>query len=88
MDKIKEKEGKPLICLTNHPGFIAVCKKMSGPLKYEDAYEGPRRKKFHHLAYRQFVQWSWYYLGRYIRVALRSCVGSSIRAHFRPSGDE
>ena len=84
------------MCITDHPGFIAVCTNVWAietacfyyKQQYEVAYEGPRHKEFHHVAYRQFVQWIWHYLGRHVRVVLPSFVVSCIRAHFPPPGDE
>ena len=96
LDKLNDREGEPLNCITDHPGFIAVCTNVWAletawyyyKQQYEDAYEGPRHKKFRHVAYRQFVQWIWHYLGRHVRVVLPSCAVSCIRAHFPPGEEE
>ncbi len=80
-EKVDEAEDEPISCITDHPGFIAVCTNVWSletawhqyKQQYDNPYEGPRHKKLRHVAYRQFVQWIWHYLGRHVRVILPSC---------------
>ena len=51
------------------------------------ANEGPEHDVNRHIAY-QLVRWCWGVLGKKVRVFLRSCAVSCIRAHFPPPGDE
>lgn len=92
----KELEVEPS-CITQHPGFSAVCLKTyvlkTAWYQYRQqygnrAYDGPQHKKNRHIAYRQFVRWCWGFLGKAIRVPLPSCVVCCIRAHFPPPGLE
>lgn len=84
-------------CVTQHPGFSAVCLNpyvlRTAWYQYRQqyankAFDGPLHKKNRHIAYRQFVRWCWGFLGKEIRVPLPSCVVSCIRAHFPPPGLE
>lgn len=92
---LKMKNG--MECITNHPGFNAVCldpfSLQVAWLSYKQQYggnqfEGPIHAKYRHIAYRQLVRWCWEYLGKDFRVVLPSCAVSCIRAHFPPPGDE
>lgn len=84
-------------CITNHPGFHAVCLNVwvlqTAWLQFKQqygatAYEGAEHKRNRHIAYRQLVRWCWGILGRDIRVTLPSCAVCCIRAHFPPPGLE
>lgn len=87
---------QPLSCITEHPGFLAVCTNkwvlrtawFQYKQQYQNAYEGPEHKQYRHVAYRQFVRWCWGFLGKDIRVVLPSCAVMCIRAHFPPPGLE
>ena len=58
-----EAEGlnEPLVCITQHPGFNAVCLNhwvlqtawYQYKQQYQDPYEGTEHKKMRHIAYRQ-----------------------------------
>lgn len=87
----------PYQCITDNPGFQAVClnpwvlqvawyqyKQQYGT----DAVEGPEHKINRHVAYRQLVRWCWGGIGKDIRVVLPSCAVSCVRAHFPPPGQE
>ena len=87
----------PPSCITNHPGFLAVC--INGCVlqtawyQYKqqcstDGHKGPIYKRNRHIAYRQFVRWCWGFLGREIRVVLPSCAVMCIRQHFPAPGPE
>lgn len=85
------------VCITNNPGFQAVClnywvlQAAWNQYKQEygaKAFEGPEHKKQRHVAYRQLVRWCWSVLGKEIRVVLPSCAVSCIRAYFPPPGLE
>ena len=83
-------------CITQHPGFLAVCTNKwvlqtawyQYEQQYRDAYEGPEHKQMRHIAYRQLVRWCWGSLGNEIRVVLPSCAVMCIRQHFPPPGLE
>ena len=86
----------PPQCITQHPGFAAVCLNrwvlktawLQYKQEYKDSYEGPEHKQFRHIAYRQLARWCWGYLGKELRVVLPSCAVMCIRAHFPPPGLE
>ena len=83
-------------CITQHPGFTAVCLNKwvlrtawhQYKQQYTNSYEGPEHKQFRHIAYRQLARWCWGYLGKEVRVVLPSCAVMCIRAHFPPPGHE
>lgn len=93
-----EAEGlaEPPVCITQHPGFHAVCLNRwvlqtawyQYKQQYHEAYEGPPHKQNRHIAYRQLARWCWGILGREVRVVLPSCAVCCIRAHFPPPGIE
>ena len=94
-----EAEGlaEPPVCITQHPGFHAVCLNCwvlqtawyQYIQQYHEAYEGPPHKQNRHIAYRQgLARWCWGILGREVRVVLPSCAVCCIRAHFPPPGIE
>ena len=87
----------PYQCITDNPGFQAVClnpwvlqvawyqyKQQYGT----DAFEGQEHKIDRHVAYRQLVRWCWGVIGKDIHVVLPSCAVSCIWAHFPPPGQE
>lgn len=87
----------PITCITNNPGFKAVCLNRwvleaawSQYRQYygNKAHEGPEHKRNRHIAYRQLVRWCWGVLGKEIRVVLPSCAVMCIRAQFPPPGLE
>ena len=87
----------PPICITNHPGFKAVCLNVwvlqTAWMQYKQqygtkAYDGPEHKRNRHIAYRQLTRWCWGVIGKDIRVVLPSCAVCCIRAHFPPPGLE
>ncbi|XP_068739362.1 P2X purinoceptor 7-like [Montipora capricornis] len=88
--------GELPVCITQHPGFSAVCLNRwvlqtawyQYKQQYTDAYEGPDHKQKRHIAYRQLARWCWGLLGKQIRVVLPSCAVCCIRAHFPPPGIE
>lgn len=93
----EEKLTDPITCITNNPGFKAVCLNRwvleAAWFQYRQyygtkRYEGPEHKRNRHIAYRQLVRWCWGTVGREIRVALPSCAVMCIRAHFPPPGLE
>ena len=98
--KVSEEDhlNDPITCITNNPGFKAVCLNRwvleAAWYQYrqqygsEVNYEGPEHKKNRHTAYRQLVRWCWGVLGKEIRVVLPSCAVMCIRAHFPPPGLE
>ena len=71
----------PPNCITQHPGFAAVCLNKwvlrtawhQYKQQYQESYEGPEHKQFRHIAYRQLARWCWGYLGKEVRVVLPSC---------------
>ncbi|XP_070559470.1 uncharacterized protein [Ptychodera flava] len=81
-------------CITLHPGFASVCLDRwvleTAYYQYRQEYGKMRQfqqnERDRYIAYRQFVRWSWGFLGRHVRVPLPSCVISKIREHF-PSSD-
>lgn len=83
-------------CITQHPGFSAVCLNKwvlqtawyQYRQQYNNAYEGPDHKRYRHIAYRQLARWCWGWLGKEVRVILPSCAVMCIRAHFPPPGLE
>jgi len=83
-------------CITQHPGFQAVCTNkwvlrtawFQYKQQYKDAYKGPEHKQYRHIAYRQLARWCWGFLGKDVRVILPSCAVMCIRAHFPPPGLE
>ena len=87
---------EPPHCITQHPGFHAVCLNRwvlqtawsQYKQQYNEPYEGPEHKKNRHIAYRQLVRWCWGILGKEVRVVLPSCAVCCIRAHFPPPGLE
>ena len=93
-----EAEGlaEPPVCITQHPGFHAVCLNRwvlqtawyQYKQQYHDSYEGPSHKQNRHIAYRQLARWCWGLLGKEVRVVLPSCAVCCIRAHFPPPGLE
>ena len=93
-----ELEGlaEPPSCITQHPGFHAVCVNRwvlqtawyQYKQQYRNSYEGPEHKKNRHIAYRQLARWCWGILGKEVRVVLPSCAVSCIRAFFPPPGYE
>ena len=94
--KLEESVAQPPPCITDHPGFVAVCLNpwvlQTAWYQYkqqcENPYDGPLHKKYSHVAYRQFVRWVWQFLGRHVRLVIPSCAVSCIRAHFPPPGPE
>lgn len=86
----------PPVCITQHPGFSAVCLNrwvlqtawFQYKQQYADAYEGLDHKQTRHIAYRQLARWCWELLGKQIRVVLPSCAVCCIRAHSPPPGTE
>ena len=87
---------QPVTCITQHPGFRAVCTNKwvlrtawyQYKQQYTDAYEGPEHKQYRHIAYRQLPRWCWGVLGKEVRVVLPSCAVMCIRQHFPPPGLE
>ena len=83
-------------CITQHPGFIAVClnkwvlqtARYQYKQQYSDYYDGPEHKQMRHIAYRQLARWCWGFLGPHLRIVLPSCAVCCIRAHFPPPGLE
>ena len=55
------------VCITQHPGFQAVCRNRwvlqtawyQYKQQYSQSYEGPQHKLNRHVAYRQLVRWCW-----------------------------
>ena len=87
----------PPTCITNHPGFQAVCINpwvlQTAWHQYKQQYgtkgvEGPTYKRNRHVAYRQLVRWCWGFVGKEIRVVLPSCAVMCIRQHFPAPGLE
>ena len=75
--------------ITDHPGFQSVClNPWVLQVAYEDVHNGPKHKKYRHIAYHQYVRWVHGHIGKNIRVGIPSCAVSCIRAHFPPPGDE
>ena len=92
-----ERPQESYSCITNNPGFHAVCLNrwalQASWFQYKQqygskAFEGPEHKIHRHIAYRQLVHWCWGVLGNQIRVVLPSCAVICIRAHFPPPGEE
>ena len=87
---------QPPSCITQHPGFQAVCLNKwvlqaawyQYKQQYCQSFDGPEHKLNRHIAYRQLVRWCWGILGKEIRVPLPSCVVCCIRAHFPAPGLE
>jgi len=83
-------------CITNHPGFQAICLNpfvlqvawLSYKQHYANAYEGPDHKKYRHIAYRQYIRWVHGFVGKNIRSVIPSCAVCCIQAHFPPPGIE
>ena len=96
INKNDEVVGETPTCITQHPGFSAVCLNIwvlqtawyQYKQQYDEPFEGPEHKKNRHIAYRQFARWCWGFLGRQVRVVLPSCAVSCIRAPFPPPGLE
>ena len=94
MDGPDSTSNKAPTCVTEHPGFLAVCTNkwvlQTARYQYIQQYKGDayRNKEEHkvnrHIAYRQFTRWCWGILGKEIRVVLPSCVVMCIIAHFPP----
>ena len=90
-----EREDPPQ-CITQHPGFHAVCLNRwvlqvawyQYKEQYKVAYDGREDKLFRHVAYRQFIRWCWGILGKEIRVVLPACAVMCIRNFFPPLGQE
>ena len=93
----KEKPETAYSCITDKPGFRAVClgrwvlqvawfqyKQQYGT----NSFEGAEHKINRHVVYRQLVRWCWGVIGKDIRVILPSCAVSCIQAHFPPPGAE
>ena len=64
LDKLKEMEGKPMTCITDHPGFINACTNFWAPetawyhkRQYNYTYEGSKHKQYHYVTFRQFLYW-------------------------------
>ena len=94
---VAENLGEVPTCITQNPGFNAVCLNpwvlQTAWFQYKqqygaNAYEGPEHKQRRHVAYRQLTRWCWHVLGKEIRVVLPACAVSCIRAHFPPPGLE
>ena len=72
---------EPPVCITQHPGFSAVCLNRwvlqtawyQYKQQYAHAYKGPDHKQKRPIAYRQLARWCWGLLGKQIRVVLPSC---------------
>ena len=87
---------QPPSCITEHPGFQAVCLNRwvlqaawyQYKQQYYQSYDGPDHKLSRHIAYRRLVRWCWGVIGKEIRVPLPSCAVCCIRAHFPPPGLE
>ena len=94
--KVSEVENLQISCITDNPGFKAVCLNRwvleASWFQYRQQYGAgnniPEHKKNRHIAYRQLVRWCWGVLGKEIRVVLPSCAVMCIRAHFPPPGIE
>lgn len=94
--KVSEVENIQIRCITDNPGFKAVCLNRwvleAAWHQYRQQYSAdnniPEHKKHRHIAYRQLVRWCWRVLGRDVRVVLLSCAVMCIRAHFPPPGIE
>ncbi|KXJ11944.1 P2X purinoceptor 7 [Exaiptasia diaphana] len=95
--QVAEEENltEPLKCITDNPGFKAVCLNRwvleTAWFQYSQQYGAvntPEHKRKRHIAYRQLVRWCWGVLGKEIRVVLPSCAVMCIRAHFPPPGLE
>ena len=80
-----------LDCYVQHPDFAAVCLHLAvldvAWLTYKQQYnepydEGATPKRNRHVAYRQFVRWTYGYLGRTVRVPIPSCVLNAIKNQF------
>ena len=77
-------------CITDHPGFIAVCLNRHtldiAYSQYKQQYGSSNmertHKKYRYTAYRQIIRWCWGYLGKHIRQPLPSCVVQRIRDRF------
>ena len=91
----EEKDTKEVpVCITQHPGFHAVCLNKwvlqtawyQYRQQYEVTYNGPEDKLYRHIAYRQLARWCWGILGKEIRVILPSCAVTRIRETFPPTG--
>ena len=84
------------LCITDHPGFLAVCTKryvlrtawFQYKQQYKDSYEGPEHKQLRHVAYRQLARWGLGVLGKEVRVVFPSCAVMCIGQLFPPPGLE
>ena len=87
---------EPPSCITQHPGFSAVCLNrwvlqtawLQYKQQYKSSYDGPENKLNRHITYRQLARWCWGILGKEIRVVLPACGVCCIRAHYPPPGNE
>ena len=77
-------------CITQHADFAAVCLHPAVldvawlwyKQQYDEPYEGPLFDLRRHVAYRQFVRWTYGTLGRTVRVTIPSCVLHVIRSQY------
>lgn len=78
---VSKEENLTLGCITDNPGFKAVCLNRwvleAALYQYQQQYDCdnnvPEHKRNRHIAYRQLVRWWWGVLGKEIRVVLPSC---------------
>ena len=67
---------EPPSCISQHPGFHAVCVNRwvlqtawyQYKQQYRNSYEGPEHKKNRHIAYRQLARWCWGILGKEVEL--------------------
>ncbi|KAK3084414.1 hypothetical protein FSP39_013231 [Pinctada imbricata] len=90
----KDKTGKQLKCITQHPGFNTVCLDEEVLETAYSHYKQQYGQQIHDMnqrhrytGYRQFVRWIWGVLGKEIRVVIPSCAVHKIRETF-PSADQ
>jgi len=94
--KVAEAENTQFSCITDNPGFKAVCLNRwvleAAWYQFRQQYGTnnniPEHKRNRHIAYRQLVRWCWGVLGKEVRVVLPACAVMCIRAHFPPPGIE
>uniref|UniRef100_A0A1X7T1Y1 P2X purinoreceptor 7 intracellular domain-containing protein n=1 Tax=Amphimedon queenslandica TaxID=400682 RepID=A0A1X7T1Y1_AMPQE len=86
MSKINEVNDTQVKCITEHPGFSAVCLNVwvlqTAYAQYRQQYgnyNASMHERHRYTAYRQLVRWCWGWLGREVRVILPSCAVSIIR---------
>ena len=85
---------QPPSCITEHPGFQAVCLDRwvlqaawyQYKQQYYQSHDGPDHKLNRHIAYCQLVHWCWGVIVKEIRVPLPSCAVCCTQAHFPPAG--